>query len=646
VTISLALDGRHPDPEPIDWEEPEPVPFAVRVARVVARLRCDWLFAALDVTLLSASYLIALVLRFDGLVPPHVWFQFSRYLPLAVAIHLGSNGLCGLYGRLWRHASVEEARRVLLAGAISLLTLLLITVAAGRRMPISVVVVGSIFGTMLLGATRFQSRLFALHRRALAPSGLRVAILGAGEEAAVVLRAMLDDPRSGLVPVVILDDDPRKQGRSLRGVPVAGRIAELPKVADHYGLHQALVSADPADRAVLHQAAEAAEKADLPLKVLPSVAERVGSRTVRELRDLSIDDLLGRDQIETDLHAVGELLRGKRLLVTGGGGSIGAEVARQVARYSPAELVLLDHDETHLYDVAGSVEFPTTQVLADIRDHRTVEGVFALYCPEIVFHAAAHKHVPLLEDHPSEAALTNVVGTRNVIDAAASSRVDRLVFISTDKAVRPSSVMGASKRIGEYLVMNGAPPSARWCAVRFGNVLGSRGSVVPTFMRQIANGGPVTVTDPRMTRYFISLEEAVELVLQAAALSEGGEIFMLEMGHPVRIIELAERMIRLSGLAVGRDIEMRIIGSRPGEKLVEELAEPEEERSLTGHSSIVRLEPLDVDIEVLRARVRLLEHLAWIRDDEQVRTGLHQLAGCRPPSIDLNLSRLALDRTT
>jgi FlaA1/EpsC-like NDP-sugar epimerase len=487
---------------------------------------------------------------------------------------------------------------------------------------------------MLLGATRFQSRLFALHRRTTYTGGLRIAVLGAGEGAASAVREMLDDPRSGLIPVLVLDDDPHTQRRTLRGIPVVGRIADLPVLAERYGLHQALLAAGSADPDFIRRAADAAERADLPLKVLPPAAERVGGRTVRDLRDLRIEDLLGRHQIKTDLGAVEALVRGRRLLITGAGGSIGAEIARQVARYRPAELILLDHDETHLYDAAASTGDAVTQALVDIRDVRAVQAAFGWHRPNIVFHAAAHKHVPLLEDHPCEAALTNVIGSQNVIQAAVSVAVERFVFVSTDKAVRPASVMGASKRIGEYLVMTGAPPSAKWCAVRFGNVLGSRGSVVPTFMHQIATGGPVTVTDARMTRYFMSVEEAVQLVLQAAALSEGGEIFMLEMGQPVRILDLAQHMIRLSGLSVGSDIEVRITGVRPGEKLAEELAETEEQASATPHPSIVRLQPLPVDAATLRQGVAVLEHLASVRDHEMAREVLRELAVCRAEPID------------
>jgi FlaA1/EpsC-like NDP-sugar epimerase len=306
---------------------------------------------------------------------------------------------------------------------------------------------------------------------------------------------------------------------------------------------------------------------------------------------VKIEDLLGRKQITTDLDSVRRVLAGRRVLITGAGGSIGSEIARLVAACDPKLLLMLDHDETHLHDAAAQIGRPSRQLLADVRDRQRVFEIFAEWRPEVVFHAAAHKHVPLLESHPCEAVLTNVMGTRNVTIAAARTNVDRFVFISTDKAVHPSSVMGASKWMGEQIVLSNAGRGGRFCAVRFGNVLGSRGSVIPTFARQISAGGPVTVTDERMTRYFMSTPEAVQLVLQASTFAQGGEVFMLEMGEPANIYELAQRMIRLSGRTVGRDIDIEIVGMRPGEKLTEELRAPDEEAFTTPHPSIVRLHP-------------------------------------------------------
>jgi FlaA1/EpsC-like NDP-sugar epimerase len=415
----------------------------------------------------------------------------------------------------------------------------------------------------------------------------------------------------------VLSDDPGDQGRSLLGVPVAGRIEDLPRLTTSLGLTYALLAVPDASRAVVRRAADAAEAAGIALKIVPDLGDVLANgRVARAIRDVRIEDLLGREQVRTDLDAVRRVLSGRRVMITGAGGSIGSEVARQVAAFDPATLVLVDHDETHLFETAGTLDHPCVQVLADIREARVVDELFDRHQPEVLFHAAAHKHVPLLELHPCEAIRTNVQGTGKVLHAAARIGVERVVFISTDKAVSPSSVMGASKWIGEHLVRMYAPKDAPWCAVRFGNVLGSRGSVIPTFTRQIEAGGPVTVTDPAMTRYFMSTSEAVQLVLQASTLALGADVFMLEMGEPVNILDLARKMIRLSGYAPGTDIPIVITGARPGEKLEEQLAWDEEIARPTAHEAIRRLHSRNVDADELRTAVEKLAALAAEGNDE------------------------------
>jgi FlaA1/EpsC-like NDP-sugar epimerase len=429
------------------------------------------------------------------------------------------------------------------------------------------------------------------------------------------------------------------------GVPVLGGIDALPLVARETDAHQAILAMSSPTSDLIRETAAAAEEAGVALKIAQDIKGRMGAGvSLRDIRDVSIDDLLGRKEVVTDLDAVRALLHGRRVLITGAGGSIGSEIARQVAACGPAALALLDHDETHLHDVATTIDSPCTQVLADVRNRSQIQLVFAQHRPEIVFHAAAHKHVPLLEAHPSEAAATNVLGTRNVLEACRVVGTDRFVFISTDKAVEPSSVMGASKRLGEQLMLACAPEGAPWCAVRFGNVLGSRGSVIPTFMRQIAAGGPVTVTDARMTRYFMSIEEAVQLVLQASALAAGGEVYVLDMGEPVRIMELAERMIRLSGRRVGSDIEIQVTGVRPGEKLVEELHMASEELLPTIHPSVNQLRPGHVPADVIDDGLHRLQRLALHFRDDEVRQLLFELATCAVTRPEGDGQPAALDR--
>ncbi len=597
-------------------------PVGLRVARRATRIRTDLPLLVLDVALASAAYLLVLSLRFDGQVPSHYWTTFRSFLPIALVTTVLNAWAWGLYGQLWRHASVAEARRVLLSGVTTTAILFVAGLVTVQRMPLSVVIFGSGLAVMFLGLLRFHSRLFAFHRndrndRDGGTPGLRVVIVGAGESGAAMVREMQRSPVVRLQPVAIVDDDPRKQGLLFLGVRVVGRLADLASVVRSYDATEVLLAIPSGSKELIQRVAAEAERAEASLKVLPTVKEIFGGQpSVRDVRDLRIEDLLGREQVVTDLDAVRAVLTGRIVLVTGGGGSIGSEICRQVAACAPAQLLMLDHDETHLYDAAAVLGVDAIQVLADIRDPDRLNEVFSRYRPQVVFHAAAHKHVPLLESYPCEAVKTNVGGTKNLVELAARHGVERFVFISTDKAVRPSSIMGATKRLGEHLIVSHAPAGSKWTAVRFGNVLGSRGSVIPTFSRQIAQGGPVTVTDPRMTRFFMSVHEAVQLVLQASAMAEGGEVFMLDMGEPVNILELAERMIRLTGRSPGRDIEVRITGTRAGEKLVEELRAPAEIAHPTLHPAIIRLYPDGVVSEVLDIGVEQLLKLAADNEDE------------------------------
>ena len=576
----------------------------------------------LDVLFASSAYVLLMVLRFDAEIPDRYWSEFGGFLVIAAAVHLGCNVAFGLYAEMWRHASINEARRVLAAGLSATVLLVVVMLIERGRTPISVPLIGGLLATACIGILRFQSRLFALRRRSEGDA-LRVAVVGAGQAAAQIVRNVRREPGS-FKPVFVVDDDPRKWGMTLLGVPVLGPVSFLPDLVAGKDLDSVLLAIPSADGALVRRVAEAAEASQLPLKILPGVRQLLGGTvSVRDVRDLEIADLLGRSEIRTDLAQVRNILQGRRVLVTGGGGSIGSEIARQVAEFDPALLVLLDCDETHLHDARAKVD-PSVNcrsALANIRDEARIREVFAEVRPEVVFHAAALKHVPVLETHAREAIRTNVVGTDNVVTASVECGVERFVFISTDKAVNPSCVMGATKWFGEQLLMSRALNGGSWCCVRFGNVLGSRGSVLPTFERQIRQGGPVTVTDPNMTRFFMSVQEAVQLVLQASAMGSGKDIFMLEMGEPVAIDDLARRMIRLTGLTPDKDIEIRYTGVRPGEKLAEELHMPSERLTPTPHPSVYQLEPMRVGPEVLDTMLTMLRELMdGDHDTEAART--------------------------
>jgi FlaA1/EpsC-like NDP-sugar epimerase len=618
------------------------------LGRRLAALRGDLPFVALDAVLVGSVYLALMALRFDGAVPDVWWARFRIFLPVAIVVHLVVNRAVGLYGAIWRYASVREAQRLFVAGLVTAVAIPVLASWHKTWTPMSVSMVGPLIATGLIGLSRFQARLYALRRRKPAANGsttlgLRIAILGAGRIGAALAREMLANAHGGMTPVAFLDDDRRKQDRSLLGVPVLGPIESLPRVASTHRVHQALLAVRGAEPSLVQRALVAAEQAGIPLRVIPSVDELVsGTVGLRDTRDVRIEDLLGRHQVVIDTDGIRRFLEGKRVLVTGGGGSIGSEIARQVHACDAACLTLLDHDETHIHDAV--LDLPgTAQVLADIRDAEQIERVFIEYRPEVVFHAAALKHVPLLETHPDEAFRTNVIGTANVLAAAKLVGTERLIVISTDKAVRPESVMGASKRMAERLLAHEAPPGVPWCAVRFGNVLASRGSVVPTFARQISQGGPVTVTDARMTRYFMSIREAVELVLQSAALSKGGEIFMLDMGDPVRILDLARRMVRLSGRKEGVDIEIRVTGIRPGEKLSESLHHPDETMEPTEHPAIRRIQGGFERLAEVTADVHRLAQLSDRHERECLAIAIKECAngGALPDRIDLTLLSFA-----
>jgi FlaA1/EpsC-like NDP-sugar epimerase len=617
-----------------------PMSSGTRVAEAASHVRSAVLFVLIDALIVITAYSVAEVFYFRDRPPSHYWRHFVIFLAFTLILQLSANRVFGLYSRMWRHAGVEEARQILLSVLSSLAVLLAIKPVAKvlqwQLVPVEVLILGGLFATIGMGALRFHSRLFAWQRGAKR-MGLRVGVIGTRDAAASLVRDMLRSPKAGLVPVAVFEEDTSAHGLSLIGVPVVGSIQDIPSAAERYSIQQVILAVSSAPPELVDRALAACETAGVAMKVMPSVREVVGAvghpATVRQAREPRIEDLLGRKQVGTDLASVHRSLAGKRVLITGAGGSIGSEIALQVAAFGPETVILLDHDETHLHDAAAVLVCPHELALVDIVDNKAVVEAFDTYQPDVVFHAAAHKHVPMLEAHPVEASATNVLGTRNVVDAAVAAGVERFVFISTDKAVRPSSVMGASKWLGEQVTLALAPSDSPYCAVRFGNVLGSRGSVIPTFAKQISMGGPVTVTDPRMTRYFMSVREAVQLVLQASVLSNGREIFMLEMGEPVRILDLAKRMIRLSGLSPGTDIPIRISGVRPGEKIEEELRAPDEDSYPTTHASVHRLVPCAIDHDVLETTLFELDEATEKRERSTVRSLLFSLIETRSRSI-------------
>lgn len=521
---------------------------------------------------------------------------------VAVSLKLALFLATGLYSRYWIFASLPEAILLLkdaLLGEFALVTVIffLIHWTALPPLPRSIPFLDLFFTLVVVAGPRFGLRWLygVLRRNAGVAQGTlrRVLIVGAGEAGNLILREIERNPQLGLLPLGFVDDAPGKKGQYIGQCRVLGMVAEIPALTQEYHIQQVLIAIPSAPAQQLRRVMEMCREAGVETLILPGMSDLLSGRVeIQRLRPVRLEDLLARDPVKTDTTQVQMALRGKRVLVTGAGGSIGSELCRQIAASRPASLILLGHGENSIFNSHNELHrtFPDLTifpVIADIRDVARLRQVFARFRPEMIFHAAAHKHVPLMEANPEEAVTNNVLGTRNLLRLAEKNGISHFVMISTDKAVHPTSMMGATKRIAEQLVVEAARRSGRhFVAVRFGNVLGSRGSVVPLFQEQIAHGGPITVTDPEIKRYFMTIPEAVQLVLQASTLGKGGEIFVLDMGKPVKIVDLARDMIRLARLKEGEDIEIVFTGLRPGEKLFEELFLEEETHYRTVHEKI------------------------------------------------------------
>lgn len=558
-------------------------------------------FFLLDLLLLPLCVYVGYVIRLETLRPAARWWPGMGLLMIAVMVVTPIIfRRAGVYARFWRYASIDEL--LLLAGAWSITVVVAIAVAWLTHslvmeewiVPRSIPLILLLTGLVGIAGPRLLARVIA-RRQPHLPAGQvmkPVAIMGAGDSGAMIVRELAQNPQVGLRAVAFLDDDPAKRDIVIHGLRVQGDRHMIPQLAQE-GIKQVIIAMPTAAGKQIREIVHLCNAVGVQAQIVPGVYELLGGRvTINQLRKVEIDDLLRRAPVQTDIAAVRELLNGKRVLITGGGGSIGGELTRQVAMCWPQEIILMGHGENSIFEIVEEMHnrpnMPEVRgVIADVRFPDRVRRVFADEQPEIVFHAAAHKHVPLMEAHPGEAVLNNILGTQSVLDAAKESEVERLVLISTDKAVHPTNVMGATKRVAELLLHRTAAETGRpYVAVRFGNVLGSRGSVLHTFRRQIAAGGPVTVTDPEVKRYFMTIPEAVQLVLQASVLGHGGEVFVLDMGEPVRIVDLAADLIRLSGLELGRDIDIRFTGLRPGEKRFEELFIDGENYRRTAHQQI------------------------------------------------------------
>ena len=607
-----------------------------------------WLVLGGDVLLIVTAHLLAYAIRFDFALSPTEWSKVVAVLPLLLPVKLVFFYWFGLYRGMWRYTGLTDllniAKACVVTGLLALTVLLFLYRFEGFSR--SVFLLDPVLTFLLVAGLRVGLRLFyqRIQGQRLFDNSEKLTsrrrkpllIIGAGDAGEKIAREIFDNRNLPYRVVGFIDDHPGKIGQQIHGIPIFGPIVDLPEFVARTGARELLIAVPSAGRDQMGRIVEICRETGVPFKTLPSLGELISDRvSIRNIREVSYRDLLGRPPVRLELERIEEIMAGRTVLVTGAGGSIGSELCRQIIRFQPGKLILLDAGEHNLYQVEMELlhehnfrDYVT--VLGRVQDRELLEPLFAQYRPAVVFHAAAYKHVPMVERNPWEGVYNNVFASKRLMEASVRHGVDRFILISTDKAVRPTNVMGASKRLTEIIMQSYCGPgelagSTRFMAVRFGNVLGSSGSVIPLFKRQIELGGPVTVTHPEMTRYFMSIEEAAQLILQAATMGEGGELFILEMGTPVRIAQMARDLIRLCGKEPDGEIEIRYTGLRPGEKMYEELITEGEGIVPTGHEKIMVLRGRCVDPAGLRAPLERLKALAAAHDGEGIKGELRAL---------------------
>jgi FlaA1/EpsC-like NDP-sugar epimerase len=601
----------------------------------------SFLVIGIQLSLILAANLTAFALRFDGHVPPPYDRIMWTHLPTVLLVFGSGLWMFGIQRGLWRYVGLHDLGRILwasIAGAFLFYGIVHL-VLGQTQYPRSVIILTGLLSGLYLAGIRLTVRWFREWLQIISVSARRVLIVGAGRAGEVLVREMLSDPDYHYKPVGFVDDDPVKRRIKIHGVSVVGTIDDIARVTRRLVVHEIIVAIPVASHTLKQRIIASAEGCKVPIKVLPSVKQLLADpAALRQVRPMSLEDLLQREPVQIDRQELHPLLEGKRILVTGAGGSIGSELCRQIAHYRPAILVLFERYENglHALDLELKRKFPQIKFLAavgDITVQDRVSEVIAQTRPELLFHAAAHKHVPLMELNPKEAVRNNVLGTKVVAESALVGGVERFILISTDKAVNPTSVMGATKRVAEEFIQSlNHKGQTKFAVVRFGNVLGSNGSVVPLFAEQIRSGGPVTVTHPDIKRFFMTIPEAVQLVLQASVLGHGGDVFVLDMGEQIKVADLARNMIVLSGLVPDQDIRIVYSGLRPGEKLYEELFEEAELVEPTSHSKIQRaVGPPRQNCEEIEQSILHLERAINEGDDEVIIRRLHDVVPTYQP---------------
>jgi FlaA1/EpsC-like NDP-sugar epimerase len=570
-----------------------------------------------DIICINFAYILSFLLRFEFDISDPFWGYFASYannLLFITAVKLAVFWALGLYRSLWRYAGTEELVKIVLAAVGATAAAIVYLEFTQQFFPRSIYIYSCILDITLLGGTRFAYRVFRDFRNPGTFNSFvlgfgkkkehgdeisKVMVVGAGDAGATIIKDIKQHPEYGKRVVAAIDDDPNKLNRRIAGVKIMGDHYAIRQIARKNAIDEIIIAIPSANKKAIQDIVNECNKTRCKMKILPGISDLINEKvSISKLRDVDIEDLLGREPVQVNLREISGYLEGKIVMVTGGGGSIGSELCRQIARFRPRKLIAVDIYENTVFELAGEMKtaYPQLEfevVIASVRSKNRLREVFLKYKPHVIFHAAAHKHVPLMENNPKDAVINNILGTKNMIDLADEYAVEKFVLISTDKAVNPTNVMGATKRVAEMILQDKSTRSrTSYSAVRFGNVLGSNGSVIPIFRKQIERGGPVTVTHEEITRFFMTIPEAVQLVIQAGAMAQGGEIFILDMGDPVRIMDLAENVIRLSGYVPYVDIDIEITGLRPGEKLYEELLLDEEGIEKTAHNKIYVGHPL------------------------------------------------------
>lgn len=582
--------------------------------------RRKFFLLVLDIETINLALILALVFRFEGVPPVHYMNLFTSSFAILTLIKISIYFFFGLYNSLWKYASVDELIQIFTAVSVGSAIEYIYRYATGCLLPMSVYIITWLLTLLFLGGTRLFYRISRRTKNMMIKrwdkvDAVRVMVIGAGEAGSMVIKEMKANQSLRYMPVVVIDDDPAKRGASIHGVPVKGGQDKIVEAVEQYEVDEIIIAIPSASRQDIHDLLNICKETKSRLRTLPGMCDLIDNKvSIKDIRDVRIEDLLGRQEIKLENAEISDYLEGEVVLVTGGGGSIGSELCRQIAKFHPKKLLVLDIYENNAYDLQNEFKYTYGNslnlevIIASVRDKERLRSIFSEYRPGVVFHAAAHKHVPLMEDNPVEAIKNNVFGTLNTATCADEYGVKKFVLISTDKAVNPTNIMGATKRLAEMIVQSlNKQSKTEFVAVRFGNVLGSNGSVIPLFKRQIEQGGPVTVTHPEINRFFMTIPEAAQLVIQAGAMANGGEIFILDMGEPVRIDDLARDLIRLSGFEPDIDIEIKYTGLRPGEKLYEELLMDEEGIQRTGHDKIFIGKPLDLSFNEVMLCIKALE---------------------------------------